>query len=292
MKSRIGMAGGVCAFAAALVLSAAPASQAATPTISGSVTCANSQPVEGVWVQSSGNGSEFASWKATGTATASFSASLSTSLPADISLHVGCGGSTKKWTADDFSPALAGVDGSTSISVTDCINGHCAFALAYGAAQWALSHTVVGHGANHALPTDKTYSDPGTGPYISWAGLCLEFAASAYLNAGAGPNPVVLGENATAHEMYETYKSAGLIQTTWISSSGTQTYPPDGALVFYPGMDVVNGTTYGHIAISTGDGNVVSANGYGNPLVRQQNYDTGNLAGYYKGWAFPKNAGS
>ncbi len=174
--------------------------------------------------------------------------------------------------------------------MTNCVNGQCSPLLAYKAAQWALAH-LTGPGANHALSGDKTYSSPGTGAYLSWSGLCLEFAASAYLNGGQGPSPVVYSD---AKNMYTKYaqtglndRPQGLIQTTWTNDFGQQSFPPEGTLVFYPGL-----TGQGHIGIAVGGGNVVTANESGNPLVREQGYNSGNLKGYYKGWAFPVNAGS
>jgi hypothetical protein len=259
--------------------------QAAGPTINGNVTCANNQHVEGVWVQSGGGGSKFASWKSTGTATASYSASISTKLPTSISLHVGCGGSTKTWKSDNFSPAIVGIKGSASISVTNCVDGQCSPALAYKAAEWAIAH-LSGSGANHALATDKV-TDPAT--RTSWSGLCLAFVASAYLNAGAMPNPTVTTTAADMYLKYEDY-SPTLIQKTWVSSSATQTYPPEGAIVFYPTYEGVSG----HIGISIGGGWVITANetGVTNPLIHKQTYNSFGSKSNYAGWAFPLNAGA
>lgn len=285
MRVRISVLSGIVALGVTIsALSALPA-QAAGPTISGKVACANNQHVEGVWVQSSGGGSKFASWKPTGTATASYSTTISTKLPTSISLHVGCGGSTKSWKSDNFSPAIVGIKGSASISVTNCVTGQCSPALAFKAAEWAIAH-LSGTGANHALSTDKVTDNAAR---TSWSGLCLTFADSAYLNAGAMPNPTVIGETVTAADMYRKYAnySPKLIQKTWVSSSGTQTYPPEGALVFYP----TDGGKSGHIGISTGGGWVITANetGVTKPLVFKQKYNS--ISGY-AGWAFPLNAGA
>src|SRR5262249_40536141 len=156
------------------------------------------------------------------------------------------------WGSSNFSPVIVDINGSTSFSVTNCVSGQCAPSLAYKAALWALAH-LTGQGANHALPSDKTYDAPGTGAYLSWAGLCLEFAASAYLNGGQGPNPIVYSD---AKDMYTKYaqtglndRPQGLIQTVWTNASGQRSLPPEGALVFYPGL-----TSQGHIGISVGSG--------------------------------------
>jgi cell wall-associated NlpC family hydrolase len=288
MKARLGLAVLTCAAASALVMSLAPAALAATPTISGSVTCANNKGIEGVWVQSSVNGSKFATLKTPGAVTTTYSATISTALPTNISLHVGCGGSTQNWASSNFSPAIAGVNGSITLSVTNCVNGQCSPLIAYKAAQWALAH-LTGAGADHALPTDLV-ADSNT--RNTWAWYCLAFVASAYMNATGGtlPNPTVSGESATAAEMYTLYYDDHLIQKAWANDSGEQSYPPEGALVFYPGLPGTGGQ--GHIGISVGGGNVVTANASGSPLVREQGYNSLNLKGYYEGWAFPLNAGN
>jgi hypothetical protein len=281
MRIRLSLTGGVLGLACATVLSLAPAAQAAAPTISGNVTCANGKAVVGVWIQSTGGGSKFASWRKTSATTASYSAQVSTHLPTGISLHVGCGGSAAKWGSDNFSPSIAGVNGSAFISVTNCVNGQCSPVMGYKATQWALAQVGTNKAASNVRVTDNR-------AHTSWAGLCLAFVASGYLNAGdASPTPVVYnqtyGPGATALSMYRTYNADHLIQKTWANSSGTQSFPPLGALVFYPTL-----TSEGHIAISVGGGNVVSANEVGSPLVRPQKYNS--FAGY-AGWAFPINAG-
>lgn len=289
MKARIGMAGVVCALAIASAFLALPAAQAASPTIKGTVTCANGKGVVGVWVRSSRQGSKFAAWKKTAAASASYSAQVSTSLPTSISLHVGCGGSTKTWGSDDFSPMIADVAGSATISVTNCVNGQCSPVIGYKAAQWAIGH-LSGAGAGHALSADRV-TDART--RTTWATYCLAFADSAYLNAsGVWPSPTVSGSTASAHGMYDLYRARGLIQTTWQSNSGKQSFPPEGALVFYPTLTSSGGTSktaVGHIAISVGSGYVVSANNSGSPLVRRQKFNS--FAGY-AGWGFPVNAGA
>jgi hypothetical protein len=287
LKVRIALTAGMFVLAPALVLAQAPVASAAQPTISGNVTCANNEPVVGVWINSSGGGSRFAqTWTKTGTATASYTSPVATSLPTSVSLHVGCGGSKQNWASDDFSPPIAGVNGSASISVTDCVNGHCSPVMAYSAAQWALNQV----GTNYAKSSEKVTD---TDAYSSWSNLCLALVASAYLNAGDSlPTPAVYnstyGRGATAALIYKIYNDDNLIKSTWSDSSGALSYPPDGAIVFYPDLDG------GHVAISVGGGNVVTANkaGVSNPLVQEEGYNSGNLHGYYKGWAFPTNAGS
>lgn len=290
MGARLGVLASGCAIVCTFGALLAPAAQAAGITISGNVTCANGQPVVGVWVQSSGGGSKFAPWTKTGTATASYSTSISTALPTNVSLHVGCGNTPQQWGSSNFSPVIVDIAGSTTFSVTNCVNGQCSPLLAYKAAQWALAH-LAGLGANHALSTDKTYDTPGTGAYVSWADLCLEFVASAYLNGGHEMYPIVY---TNAKDMYTKYaqtglndRPQGLIQTVWTNASGQRSLPPAGAIVFYPGL-----SKEGHIGIAVGSGYVVTANDYGSPLVREEPYNSANLGPYYAGWAFPINAGN
>jgi len=293
VKVRIAAAAGTCVLATAMALAQAPIAAAAQPTISGNVTCANNQRVVGVWISSSGGGSRFAqTWTTMGTASASYTSPVATSLPASISLHVGCGGNKQTWGSDNFSPPIAGIDGSASVSVTDCVNGHCSPVMAEAASQWALDQV----GTNKA-PRSEYVTDSGA--YTSWSLLCLAFVASAYWNAGdQEPSPyvydVTYGPNATAESIYQLYSKDHLIQTTWADGSGTHSYPPNGAIVFYPGLGKVGNVLEGHVAISVGGGNVVSANetGVSNPLVQKLGYESGSLQGYYVGWAFPINVGS
>ena len=288
MRVRLGLSAGACAVACMLGVLLAPAAQASGITIRGTVSCASSKPVVGVWVQSSRGGSKFASWTKTGTATASYSTSVSTGLPTNVSLHVGCGGNRQRWGSSNFSPVIVDVTGSTTFSVTNCVNGQCSPLLAYKAAQWSLAH-LTGPGANHALPADKVYDAAAR---QSWAGWCLDFVATAYRTEGQALNPLLLNTDAAAE--YTKYaqtglndRPQGLIQQVWTNASGVRSFPPEGALVFYPGL-----TGQGHIAISVGGGNVVSANEIDGPnWVREEPYNDSHLGPYYKGWAFPTNAG-
>jgi surface antigen len=101
-----------------LAFGAAPAA-ASTVTVSGVVHC-HAGGVAGVWVQSSGGGSKFASWKAfrPGGPDAAYSASIATRLPTTVELHVGCGGTPAKWGSSDYSP-------KRSISGSRVLNAFC-----------------------------------------------------------------------------------------------------------------------------------------------------------------------
>jgi hypothetical protein len=247
-------------------------------SVSGKVTCPPGQPVDGLWVNSSGGGSNYARWRrAASRSSASYSTWLQTSTPTAVSLHVGCGGSTVDWKSANWTPAVLMVTRSQTINA-ECLGGQCVFPSAERAAAWAQRHLAVASGANRALPSDRVADKRA---YASWAGLDLAFVVSAYLNgAGTLPDPAVL-ESANADSMYRAYASDHLVQQAWVTSSGVSPDPPAGALVFYSGP-----ASGGHIAISTGAGKVVSANPSGSRLVRQQSYAS--IPGY-RGWAFPAN---
>jgi hypothetical protein len=138
----------------------------------------------------------------------------------------------------------------------------------------------------HALSTDSV-EDAAT--RTSWAGYCLTFVSSAYLDVmGVSVSPI---NRTNATNMYTTYKNAGLVKTTWSTKAGSSSVPPRGAFVFYPSPGFPWSQPEGHIAISLGDGYVVSARGTTyNPYIQKQKYNNTSVLPGYKGWAFPKNA--
>jgi hypothetical protein len=80
--------------------SASPASAATTYTVSGSVACENGGTVNGIWVQSSAGGSNWATYtrRAGASWIADYKYSWSASASASsVELHVGCGGSLASW---------------------------------------------------------------------------------------------------------------------------------------------------------------------------------------------------
>lgn len=280
----------------ALAIAVPTAASAATGTISvsGTVSC-QSHPVEGVWVESGGGGSGWASWQpldARHTNIATYAAKIqNTTLPTNIRLHVGCGGSATAWWSDNetgsTSEAGGALTGSTSSLNAVCNEGtvqpaagdneRCWYGYASAAAAWAITH-LSGPGANHAISGSDLVTDAST--YNSWYGMCLAFADSAYLNAqqGAWPSPTVSGPSASATGMYNLYNADGLIHSA-------SEIPPVGALVFYPGEN--------HIGIAVGIDNkgnydVISATETGSPLVQQQPYNSFNSP--YAGWAYPSTA--
>lgn len=111
MQARVSMRrraalGFVATFVLAIVASSLPANAAAAITISGTVRCPAGAKVVGVWVQSSGGGSRFATrWGFPGYATVNgYSASVN---PGTVELHVGCGGSEASWGSDQWTPRTA-----------------------------------------------------------------------------------------------------------------------------------------------------------------------------------------
>ena len=292
-----------------LVFAISPAAQATTSlTMSGSVACAGGQPVEGVWVQSSGGGSKFAGWRATSSTAASYSATISTAVPTVISLHVGCGGSASSWNSDNRTPPTYGISGNYQLNVTSCNSPPrtCTWATANAAAAWAQNQFT----GNCAQTTYKL--------------ACLAFVYDAYHKSGLRvvPNPTVYGGNATALDEYYCYSgqpskitdeslgvsscpSTSLIHTGWqhLNSSGqvvTDKNPPRGAFVFFPNDKggIVNGVQEGHIAISIGGGYVISAGDSKDStgcylhklLYNSSSFVTTSGSSAYVGWAFPKNA--
>jgi len=292
-----------------LVLAISPPAGATTSlTISGSVACAGGQPVEGVWVQSSGGGSKFAGWQATSSTAASYSATISTAVPTVISLHVGCGGSKSSWASDNRTPPTYGISGHYQLNVASCSSPPrtCTWVTANAAAAWAQNQ-YTGH--------------CGQQTYIE---RCLKFVYDAYTMSGLRvvPNPTVSGGNATALDEYYCYSgqpskitdgslgvsscpSASLIRTGWqhLNPSGqvvTDKNPPRGAFVFFPNDKggIVNGVQEGHIAISIGGGYVISAGNTKDSsgcylhklLYNSSSFVTTSGSSAYVGWAFPKNA--
>ena len=264
----------------ALAVSVSPASaQARGLPVSGHVTCAGGQHVEGVFVSSSGGGSGYAGWWGTSRSTAYYHDLLETTLPTAISLHVGCGGTLAAWGSNDWTPAVAMVTKPATIDATGCKRTYCTFPVADRAVTWAEGHLTVRGGGNKALGTDKVTDNRA---YTSWAGLGVAFAFSAYLNAAhVGPRPSLVGPAATPAAVFQQYANDHLVQGTWETSTGGNPLPPRGALVFY-----LSSASSGQLAISAGGGEVISANSQGSPLVREQAYTS--IPGY-RGWAFPAN---
>lgn len=105
-----------CIVSSALLSQASPA-QAASVTVSGTVRCPSGAAVAGVWVQSTGGGSKFASrWAQPGAATVNgYSATVNSGM---VELHVGCGGTSSSWGSDQWTPRI-------SVSSSRNLNARC-----------------------------------------------------------------------------------------------------------------------------------------------------------------------
>jgi surface antigen len=159
-----------------VVLNQASASAASSVTVSGVVHC-NSGAVVGVWVQSSGGGSKFASWKrlATSASDSTYSATISTNLPSNIQLHVGCGGSTSKWGSSNYSPNRA-VSGSRTINAFCSGSGSCSFA--------ANGRTTTRNFGYPLQCTQGAYNNwhAYTGYWPYWSGNAAQWSTTAAQN--------------------------------------------------------------------------------------------------------------
>jgi hypothetical protein len=275
-----------------LTIAAAPPASAATGTITveGWVSC-QSHAVEGVWVESGGGGSGWADWHPIDSAhgnIAWYQAKIqNTTLPTNIRLHIGCGGSTSTWlstnetgSTSEAGGALTGSDNNLDAVCNETIpapsnNENCWYGYASAAAAWAIQH-LSAPGSTHAVTGDVVGNNPPV--WTNWSGYCLVFADAGYWTNGESVSPDVTTD---AADMYTTYNKDGLVH----SASGV---PPVGAFAFYPNI-VSNGKDYGHIGISIGNGKIISAN-ESSPSITAQGYNAGNLSGQYKGWAYPATA--
>jgi len=167
----------------AVIVGMAPAASASvTITVRGGVSCSH-YPVEGVWIQSSNGGSEFASWSKASSAglSAAFSASITvSSLPTSVQLHVGCNGSTASWWSDNWTPSTS-VGGSAILDATcnegtskppSGANSRCAYE-SVGAAIVAAARSMSG---NHYCYDGGTTTGPshGSGNYAGLAPDCAK----------------------------------------------------------------------------------------------------------------------
>jgi surface antigen len=102
----------LAALAVPLTATAANASTA-TITLSGTVTCVPHY-VEGVWIEVGTGNSGWAkmSVAANTSATAAYTRTFTATLPTNIRLHVGCGGTPQSWWSDNRTPSSSRVFGA------------------------------------------------------------------------------------------------------------------------------------------------------------------------------------
>lgn len=213
-------------------------------TVQGAVSCTHQQLI-GVWVQSSGGGSEFASWSkgSNGGLDGVFKATITTSLPTTLSLHVGCGGSSSSWWSDNWTPGKS-VGGSAVLEAlcnegttkpAPGANTRCAFTPTGGesnAVAWAKSYLGKNYDTN----------------------LCLTFVSSAYSSTNVTISKFVnggIGSNTYPQDVW------GHITQNPLVTGGPGTTPPFGALVFFNAKSGYS-KIYSHIELSLGAGNMIS----------------------------------
>ncbi|HEY6731028.1 MAG TPA: CHAP domain-containing protein [Solirubrobacterales bacterium] len=160
----------VVSFTLAIAVSSLPANAAAAITISGTVRCPSGAKVVGVWVQSSGGGSKFASRSGyPGNSTINgYSASVN---PGSVELHIGCGGSEASWASDQYTTK---VTASSSRNLNATCSGPagtfrkvaCAFPARPNLAAPSTNTFAGGNCTWYAA--DKWRK--ATGKYPSWSG--------------------------------------------------------------------------------------------------------------------------
>lgn len=131
---------------------------------------------------------------------------------------------------------------------------------------------------NQAYPTptdksnmSKTFGFTQWGTYGDWSGDCASFAALAYLSTGT----TIHFDNAV--DIWNYYKRLG-------RTSSTRT-PPRGALVFW---DIAR--PYGHVAVSLGNGRVVTTLGMDNERKPTTDVALSHFSSDYSkylGWVLP-----
>jgi cell wall-associated NlpC family hydrolase len=129
--------------------------------------------------------------------------------------------------------------------------GHCSMRRDLATTMWATAH--LGQVITQDAAERNAYTDWAPGPVGEWSGDCAKFAQLAWWKSTHS------GSGAT---MYSSYKNAGVMNP--MSST-----PPRGALVFWDGATAGG---YGHVAVSIGNGFMVTTQGLDNsnkPIVIQ-----------------------
>lgn len=197
--------------ASGLVIGSAPPASAASVGIKGQVTCAKGNWVMGVWVQSSGGGSRWASWSRVSGAPnkANYSTTLSTALPTNVQLRVGCGGSTSSWWSNN------GTYNTRLFSATTYTRS-------------ATCNEAAGTG------TRCSWIPPGSNPF-PW-GWCT-YGAARYWGVGTGAYPNWRGD--------AKYWGANARNVGW---TWTSTPRARSVLVMQPGSWPLTSAPEGHVA--------------------------------------------
>lgn len=165
-----------------------PAGAATAMLVRGTVRCSSGQPAVGVWVQSSRDGSGFAttSWQFPNAGgyryfqrTVSSSTSTST-----ISIHVGCGGSPASWAKDLYSPNYTVGSSGRTINLA-CSSG-------------AATHTVACKSAPKGPTVTYNMGAPG---YCTW-GAYDKWKASTGYYPKIGGDAIAMDDNALKNGFY------------------------------------------------------------------------------------------
>ncbi|HTP24408.1 MAG TPA: hypothetical protein VMK12_01960 [Anaeromyxobacteraceae bacterium] len=234
--------------------------------IDGAVSCSY-HPLSGVWISSSGGGSGFAHWDfgSSGKYDGDFSLTIATTLPTNLSLHIGCGtGATKNsWWSDNYTPVKS-VSTSVVLEAT-CNEGNAAKAPAAGV-RCSFGPTRSEQAAiNWATPYVNKPSS------TSYNGLCLTFVNKAYAGANVVLQNFIVPQmnNSTYPQgIWRRFKQLqkyvfggpGIPPQPVTAQSGIyggpETVPPPGALVFFNQKASYNGHPqssgyYSHIELTS-----------------------------------------
>lgn len=156
---------------------------AASPALSGVVTCTNGMRVQGVWVQSSAGGSKWAAWyPMPGRPTSAVFSTTLTFGPgsSNVELHVGCGRNADgSWWSTKLTPAIAVSGARTLNAVCDARSGGRSVSCSFPPSGPATSRNLG----------DSGYCTWGA--YEQWRG-----ATGYYPNIGG--NAAAMDDNAAA----------------------------------------------------------------------------------------------
>jgi surface antigen len=206
------------------VLLSATAADAATLRLEGSVHCRNGTDVVGIWIESSGGGSE---WSETLKLSPSgsvgyFTSTISTSTPTNVKLQVGCGGTKKSWGSDLGTKPLK-VSGSTRLNAI-CSGAQGLFGSA-GSGQCVWPATSSGPSAPYSFPGGSCTTHAAakwrsaTGSYPGWRGNAHDWddnarAAGWTVTSAPMARSVVVWEKGTTGGI--SYGSLGHV--AWVSA--------------------------------------------------------------------------
>jgi surface antigen len=202
--------------AAAMCATTVAARAAAAITVSGTVQCTNGKAVDGVWVQSSGGNSKFASkiYLPNNYSEMQYSAQV---LSGDIQVRVGCGGNapTADWGSTNDSPWRE-LAGSRTLN---------AFCNGSGTCSWPATGNK----------TTTNLGDPGN---CTWEALHLWYAYEGYYPLWSGN---AYQWSTTAAQNYWTVTAVPMSQSIVVFPQGTTAASADGHVAWVNGVTVSGG---------------------------------------------------